>query len=283
MKLMVMTLVVAMLLSMSAFAASVSYTSLVPTENGTDYSVTVNYAAADYATGDQVTLLVLKDSAEITWADDAQTVPANVIYIDQETIEGAEGSFTFAIAKTEVDGKNVYVKLGATSQAEAKEGTYTEFVKAEGGETVEVTVNKSVADSFGETGLAMISITPATPIAEGKVMKVNGATMFYTLYNGVKRYTALLKDYDAATAKFTVEDGVETRLIYGNVVTGNDEVDVEDAVSVISLSLGNTTADTDLLKLAGDVNGSGDIDVEDAVSVISLSLGNTTVPPILAE
>ena len=301
MKLMVMTLVVAMLLSMSAFAAtSVKYESFVPelNEAGTDYNVVVNYSATGYAAGDQVTMLVLVGSETIEWEDEAETIPSNVIYIDQQTISNEaagetalDGSFEFTIAKSdviaEVDGKevgkDVYVKLGATSQTEADQGTYTEFVKTEGGDTVEVTVDKSVADAFKQDGLAMISITPVTPIADGKVMKVNGATMFYTLYNGVKRYTALLGDYNAETAKFTVEDGEETRLIYGNVTASDTKVDIEDVANVVQFMLDGSKANTDMLKLAGDLTGDAKIDIEDVANVVQIMLDATKIPPIIAS
>lgn len=271
MKLMVMTLVVAMLLSMSAFAASVSYTGLVPTLNeaGTDYSVVVNYAAADYATGDQITMLVLKDSAEITWVEGSNdTIPANVIYIDQETIEGATGSFTFTIAKDAVDGKNVYVKLGATSQAEADEDSYTFTTTTEDGTTLEVSVSNTASNAFGTTGLSVVTVTPVGELPEGKTLKVNGAEVFYKEYNGVKKYIVAVVGFDATTSKFEIVDGTMRKVVFG-VLTGNGTNPMASHASMVNryaagVTLSQFTNDLDYMRIKADVSGDGKILASDA-------------------
>ena len=107
--------------------------------------------------------------------------------------------------------------------------------------------------------------------------------MFYTLYNGVKRYTALLGDYNAETAKFTVEDGEETRLIYGNVTASDTKVDIEDVANVVQFMLDGSKANTDMLKLAGDLTGDAKIDIEDVANVVQIMLDATKIPPIIAS
>lgn len=285
MKLMVMTLVVAMLLSMSAFAASVGYTSLVPTEinDGADYSITVNYSATGYNTGDQITLLVLTEDDEIIFDTNDATKPTNVAYIDQEAIEGATGSFTFTVAKSFITSNEVYVKLGATAQATAAAGTYTFTTSGggeEGGDDVEVTVDKTVADSFGTAGLSMISVTPATAIADGKVMTVNGTEMFYTEYNGVKKYITLLANFDPETAVFAIADGTSKKVVFGNVdATDNTEgIDGFDVSAVTLVAIGKTILDQPIDMLTADSTGDGSIDGFDVSEVTLLAIGKQEYP-----
>ena len=276
MKLMVMTLVVAMLLSMSAFAASVGYTSLVPTEinDGADYSITVNYSATGYNTGDQITLLVLTEDDEIIFDQDDATKPTNVAYIDQEAIEGETGSFTFTVAKSFITSNEVYVKLGATAQATAAAGTYT-FTTSGGGEEggddeVTVTVNESISNAFGVSGLKIAKITD---IPAGKVVTATGADVIYGTYAGAT-YCYILTTGDISASTVSVVDGTPSTVALGNTdMDENGNVNIYDATAVLDYMATPSLLDTNVKKFIADVDYNGAINIYDATAVLDVMTG----------
>jgi len=294
MKLMVMTLVVAMLLSMSAFAASVSYVEngFVPVLNeaGTEYSVTVSYAASGYAAGDQVTLLVLVDSAKITYSDDAETIPNNVIYIDQQTIsatadtdaETAEnGSFTFTLSKSSVYGtdgegnpvgKNVYVKLGATSQNAANEGTYT-FTTTGGSEDddSEVTVDVVNPDAFDGLNVAKVTGADGT-----KTLTVAGAEVVF-VKNGDTPYYFILTTNTITEDDLVWSDTAPVRKYIGDA-NRDGEVTVLDVTGALNILGGTDTLTTNTEKFLADANCDGDFTILDVTGTLNILGGS--VPPI---
>lgn len=284
MKLMVMTLVVAMLLSMSAFAASVGYTGIESTgiNDDADYSITVNYSATGYNTGDQITLLVLTGSSEITWSDDAKTIPANVAYIDQEAIEGATGSFTFTVAKSFVAEKEVYVKLGATAQTTAAGSeAITDFISggsdepSTGDTVLENGTNATVSDATTSTTLgdaigAIYTVAITDTALAGKVPQAYvGETAVGTVLLSTERNkyivvvptanaadTITMKAVDAASASVT-------EFIYGDA-NGKDGFTANDAqIMTQKLKQVRDNIDTVVKKIAADVNGDGQITAND--------------------
>jgi len=293
MKLMVMTLVVAMLLSMSAFAASVSYVEngFVPVLNeaGTDYSVTVSYAASGYAAGDQVTLLVLVDSAEITYSDDAETIPNNVIYIDQQTIsatadtdaETAEnGSFTFTLSKSSVYGtdgegnpvgKNVYVKLGATSQNLASPGNYTFTTTGGGEDDPEVTVDVVTPEAFD--GLSVAKVTGADGT---KTLTVAGAEVVF-VKNGDTPYYFILTTNTITEDDLVWSDTAPVRKYIGDA-NRDGEVTVLDVTGALNILGGTDTLTTNTEKFLADANCDGDFTILDVTGTLNILGGS--VPPI---
>lgn len=295
MKLMVMTLVVAMLLSMSAFAATVSYTSLVPEEinDGADYSITVNYSATGYNTGDQVTLLVLTEDDEIIFDTTDATKPTNVAYIDQATIAGETGSFTFTVAKSFITSNDVYVKLGATAQATAAAGTYT-FTTGGGDTVLENGTNATVSNVTAGTetssviaGVYTVAITD-TALA-GKVPQAYvGDTAVGTVFFSTERNKYLVVIPAGTEGSITmkaidVASATVTNFVYGDTngdgLTAAAEVNMATAQVRTTQSPINTAAKI----LALDVNADGNIAPADVNMLTAKARGVLAAFPITAK
>jgi len=89
-------------------SATSPYVAGVPT-----VTFTVNYTMTAVAGTDQVTLLVTKDTADVTYSDPGtNTQPNNIVYIDQVPYS-ATGSFTF-VADVPATTSTYYVKVGGT-------------------------------------------------------------------------------------------------------------------------------------------------------------------------
>lgn len=270
-------------MSMSAFAAAVTYTSVAGEEVGDDYEVTVTYNAADVAEGDYVTVLVTVDSADLIFAEGDTTSPTNVIYVDQKAItEPGAGTFVFKVAKNIVANKDVFVKLGATNQATAAAGNKKFEVTTPGGDKLEVETSTDVL--FGD--MTSVIVKPVTPVADGKAVFYDGKPMMYTKYiiDGaeVVKYIALVASFDPT--KLTVEDGTMKQVVYGNI---NDDTEViidgADAAVLMQMIVKNAETDTDLKKLVSDLNGDGIIDGADAAILMQLIVKNVTVPPVATK
>ena len=74
---------------------------------------------------------------------------------------------------------------------------------------------------------------------------------------------------DIEDANVTVTD-----IIKGDV-DGDGEVTINDAVSILRVSVGKTVPG--FIEAAGDINGNGEIDMEDAVSVLRFAVGKINV------
>ena len=269
-------------MSMSAFAAAVTYTNVAGEAVGDDYEVTVTYNAADVAEGDYVTVLVTVDSADLIFAEGDTTSPTNVIYVDQKAVTAGEGTFVFKVAKDIVANKDVFVKLGATNQATAAAGNKKFEVTTPGGDKLEVETSTDVL--FGD--MTSVIVKPVTPVADGKAVFYDGKPMMYTKYivdgKEVVKYIALVASFDAS--KLTVEDGTMKQVVYGNI---NDDTEViidgADAAVLMQMIVKNAETDTDLKKLVSDLNGDGIIDGADAAILMQLIVKNVTVPPVATK
>lgn len=300
MKLMVMTLVVAMLLSMSAFAATVSYTSLVPEEinDGADYSITVNYSATGYNTGDQVTLLVLTEDDEIIFDTTDATKPTNVAYIDQATIAGETGSFTFTVAKSFITSNDVYVKLGATAQATAAGSeALDDFISgpATGGDTVlengtNATVSNVTAGTETSSVIAGVYTVAITDTAlAGKVPQAYvGDTAVGTVFFSTERNKYLVVIPAGTEGSITmkaidVASATVTNFVYGDTngdgLTAAAEVNMATAQVRTTQSPINTAAKI----LALDVNADGNIAPADVNMLTAKARGVLAAFPITAK
>lgn len=269
-------------MSMSAFAAAVTYTNVVGNEVDNDYEVTVTYNAADVAEGDYVTVLVTVGSADLMFAEGDTTSPTNVIYVDQKVVTAGEGTFVFKVAKDIVANKDVFVKLGATNQATAAAGNKKFEITTPGGDKLEVETSTDVL--FGD--MTSVIVKPVTPVADGKAVFYDGKPMMYTKYivDGVEvvKYIALVASFDAS--KLTVADGTMEQVVYGNI---NDDTEViidgADAAVLMQMIVKNAETDTDLKKLVSDLNGDGIIDGADAAILMQLIVKNVTVPPVATK
>ena len=269
-------------MSMSAFAAAVTYTNVAGEAVGDDYEVTVTYNAADVAEGDYVTVLVTVGSADLMCAEGDTTSPTNVIYVDQKAVTAGEGTFVFKVAKDIVANKDVFVKLGATNQATAAAGNKKFEVTTPGGDKLEVETSTDVL--FGD--MTSVIVKPVTPVADGKAVFYDGKPMMYTKYivdgKEVVKYIALVASFDAS--KLTVEDGTMKQVVYGNI---NDDTEViidgADAAVLMQMIVKNAETDTDLKKLVSDLNGDGIIDGADAAILMQLIVKNVTVPPVATK
>ena len=269
-------------MSMSAFAAAVTYTNVAGEAVGDDYEVTVTYNAADVAEGDYVTVLVTVGSADLMFAEGDTTSPTNVIYVDQKAVTAGEGTFVFKVAKDIVANKDVFVKLGATNQATAAAGNKKFEVTTPGGDKLEVETSTDVL--FGD--MTSVIVKPVTPVADGKAVFYDGKPMMYTKYivdgKEVVKYIALVASFDAS--KLTVEDGTMKQVVYGNI---NDDTEViidgADAAVLMQMIVKNAETDTDLKKLVSDLNGDGIIDGADAAILMQLIVKNVTVPPVATK
>lgn len=267
-------------MSMSAFAAAVTYTNVAGVESGDDYEVTVTYNAADVAEGDYVTVLVTVGSADLMFAEGDTTSPTNVIYVDQKAVTAGEGTFVFKVAKDIVANKDVFVKLGATNQATAAAGNKKFEVTTPGGDKLEVETSTDVL--FGD--MTSVIVKPVTPVADGKAVFYDGKPMMYTKYivDGVEvvKYIALVASFDAS--KLTVADGTMEQVIYGDLQK-DSVIDGLDVSEIVNYAVGLSTADTDLLKLVGDVNGDGVLDGLDVSEIVNLAVGLKTVPEVATK
>ena len=269
-------------MSMSAFAAAITYSDVAGVESGDDYEVTVTYNAADVAEGDYVTVLVTVDSADLIFAEGDTTSPTNVIYVDQKAVTAGEGTFVFKVAKDIVANKDVFVKLGATNQATAAAGNKKFEVTTPGGDKLEVETSTDVL--FGD--MTSVIVKPVTPVADGKAVFYDGKPMMYTKYivdgKEVVKYIALVASFDKD--KLTVEDGTMKQVVYGNI---NDDTEViidgADAAVLMQMIVKNAETDTDLKKLVSDLNGDGIIDGADAAILMQLIVKNVTVPPVATK
>lgn len=269
-------------MSISAFAAAVTYTNVVGNEVDNDYEVTVTYNAADVAEGDYVTVLVTVGSADLMFAEGDTTSPTNVIYVDQKVVTAGEGTFVFKVAKDIVANKDVFVKLGATNQATAAAGNKKFEVTTPGGDKLEVETSTDVL--FGD--MTSVIVKPVTPVADGKAVFYDGKPMMYTKYivDGaeVVKYIALVASFDPT--KLTVADGTMKQVVYGNI---NDDTEViidgADAAVLMQMIVKNAETDTDLKKLVSDLNGDGIIDGADAAILMQLIVKNVTVPPVATK
>ncbi len=269
-------------MSMSAFAAAVTYTNVVGNEVDNDYEVTVTYNAADVAEGDYVTVLVTVGSADLMFAEGDTTSPTNVIYVDQKAVTAGEGTFVFKVAKDIVANKDVFVKLGATNQATAAAGNKKFEITTPGGDKLEVETSTDVL--FGD--MTSVIVKPVTPVADGKAVFYDGKPMMYTKYivDGaeVVKYIALVASFDPT--KLTVADGTMKQVVYGNI---NDDTEViidgADAAVLMQMIVKNAETDTDLKKLVSDLNGDGIIDGADAAILMQLIVKNVTVPPVATK
>ena len=268
-------------MSMSAFAAAVTYTSVAGVEVDNDYEVTVTYNAADVAEGDYVTVLVTVGSADLMFAEGDTTSPTNVIYVDQKAVTAGEGTFVFKVAKDIVANKDVFVKLGATNQATAAAGNKKFEVTTPGGDKLEVETSTDVL--FGD--MTSVIVKPVTPVADGKAVFYDGKPMMYTKYivdgKEVVKYIALVASFDKD--KLTVEDGTMAQVIYGDLSSDGEPgaIDASDLNTLINVVLDGEVADTDLLKVASDLNGDGAIDASDLNEMINIVLDGTVLPSIV--
>lgn len=104
-------------------AADITYDGVNYSEIDADnLTITVNYAASNYAEGEHVTLMVLTGSDTVTYTDG---VPDNIAYVDQHEITADSGSFTFILAKDFITDNQVFVKLGSTTMASSDNTTAT--------------------------------------------------------------------------------------------------------------------------------------------------------------
>ena len=272
-------------MSMSAFAAAVAYTSVAGVEvDNDDYEVTVTYNAADVAEGDYVTVLVTVDSADLMFAEGDTTSPTNVIYVDQKAItEPGAGTFVFKVAKDIVANKDVFVKLGATNQATAAAGNKKFEVTTPGGEVLEVEINTEIGDAFGVDGLTSVMITPKTELPAGKAVLYDGKPMMVATYNidgtDVVKYIALVSNFDKKL--ITTGDGEMLPLIYGDL-DESEEVDIFDVTDALDYAMG-AEIDDDAIKLAADVDGSGEIDIFDVTEILDIALDSSTLPTIVQD
>ena len=268
-------------MSMSAFAAAITYSDVAGVESGDDYEVTVTYNAADVAEGDYVTVLVTVDSADLIFAEGDTTSPTNVIYVDQKAVTAGEGTFVFKVAKDIVANKDVFVKLGATNQATAAAGNKKFEVTTPGGDKLEVETSTDVL--FGD--MTSVIVKPVTPVADGKAVFYDGKPMMYTKYivdgKEVVKYIALVASFDKD--KLTVEDGTMAQVIYGDLSSDGEPgaIDASDLNTLINVVLDGEVADTDLLKVASDLNGDGAIDASDLNEMINIVLDGTVLPSIV--
>lgn len=282
-KVIAVVLTAAMLLSvmsMSAFAAAVTYTSVAGEAVGDDYEVTVTYNAADVAEGDYVTVLVTVGSAELMFAEGDTTSPTNVIYVDQKAVTAGEGTFVFKVAKDIVANKDVFVKLGATNQATAAAGNKKFEVTTPGGDKLEVETSTDVL--FGD--MTSVIVKPVTPVADGKAVFYDGKPMMYTKYivdgKEVVKYIALVASFDKD--KLTVEDGTMEQVIYGDL-EADSVIDAKDLNEIINIVLDGSLASTELKKMVGDVNGDGKLDAKDLNEIINIVLDGTVLPSVVTK
>lgn len=271
-------------MSMSAFAAAVTYTSVAGEAVGDDYEVTVTYNAADVAEGDYVTVLVTVDSADLMFAEGDTTSPTNVIYVDQKAItEPGAGTFVFKVAKGIVANKDVFVKLGATNQATATAGNKKFEVTTPGGEVLEVEINTEIGDAFGVDGLTSVMITPKTEFPAGKAVLYDGKPMMVATYNidgtDVVKYIALVSNFDKKL--ITTGDGEMLPLIYGDL-DESEEVDIFDVTAAFDYAMGDEI-NADAVKLAADVDGSGEIDIFDVTEIFDMALDSTVLPTVVVD
>ena len=270
-------------MSMSAFAAAVTYANVVGNEVDNDYEVTVTYNAADVAEGDYVTVLVTVGSADLMFAEGDTTSPTNVIYVDQKVVTAGEGTFVFKVAKDIVANKDVFVKLGATNQATAAAGNKKFEITTPGGDKLEVEVNNNIGDAFGTTGLSSVIITPKSELPAGKSVLYDGKPMMVAKYNvdgvDVVKYIALVSSFDAT--KITVGDGEMAQLIYGDL-DESEEVDIFDVTAAFDYAMGDEIG-ADAVKLAADVDGSGEIDIFDVTEIFDMALDSTVLPTIVVD
>lgn len=277
-KVLAMLVVATMLLSMAAFAAEVTPGTVSHTESGDDYNIVVNFSASDYSDGDQVTMLVLTGSNTIQFAEDGVT-PTNVGYIDQKAIDGATGSFTFAVAKDYVENNEVYVKLGATDKAAASDKTYNfengDAPLPDGDDDVTIT-ETDISNAFGVEGLKIVKITG---VDGTKSLSVEGATVVYVEHDGVGMFFVITSGTVTAD-DLSWSDEAPTASLMGDV---NNEggVDVLDATSVLEVAVAGFGDMTDAQKFLADVDGSGAIDVLDATTILEIIIG--AVPPIFTK
>ena len=180
------------------------------------------------------------------------------------------------------DGATVYayeVEFAATAVNRAAAQASGAMALRE--DSLRLAVNRAAAQASGYTLTPITLENSYTRNTDGTQTVIMPVTGYVRNADGSGKAITLQATSDKSSAPialFTFEYAkTEPDVMYGNV-SGDNTIDVSDALLVCQFYLGNV-APTDAQNAAADVNGDGAVDVSDALMICQFYLGNITEFP----